>query len=94
MTIHIKLIQLQMYLPNVSASSDLSRALGLLKRFCNEQQNIALSIEPYSENDRGEMSFVVIGSNKINVEQDCERLLTWIESKIIGQTLASETSWL
>ena len=94
MALHLRLLQIEMYLPNVSSTTDLSRALSALRRFCKEQDNIALSVEPFENNDRGQFSLVVAGSDKRYVEQESEHLLTWIETKIIGQTLASEISWL
>ena len=94
MALHLRLIQIEMYLPNVASTTELGRALAPLRRFCKEQHNIALSIEPFESNDRGQFSLVVIGAEKRNVEQESEHLLTWIETKIVGQTLASEISWL
>jgi uncharacterized protein YlxP (DUF503 family) len=94
MAMHLRLIQLEMYLPHVSSNSELLRALSPLKRFCKEQHNIAMTIEDYDDTDRGEFSLVVIGSSKRNVEQESEHLLSWIETKITGQTLASNISWL
>ena len=94
MALHARLIQIEMYLPNVSTTTDLTRALSPLRRYCKDKSTIALSIESFETADRGEFSLVVVGSTKLNVEQDCEHLLTWIEARIIGQTLASNISWL
>ncbi len=94
MALHLRLLQIEMYLPNVSSTSDLHRALGPLKRFCKEQDNIALSIESFDTNDRGQFSLIVAGNDKRNVEQESEHLLAWIESRINGQSLASNITWL
>jgi len=94
MALHIRLIQTEMYLPNVSSTSELHKALGHLRRYCKEQQNVALSIESYGEADRGQFSLLIVGSDKSNVEQESERLLTWIESHIEGQGLTTEVTWL
>lgn len=94
MALHIRLIQLEMYLPDVSSTADLSKALGLLKRFCKEQSNIALAVEPFETNDRGQFSLVIMGVDRTDVEKESEHLLAWVESKVMGQTLASEINWL
>lgn len=94
MALHIRLLRLEFYLPEVSDSSELVRALGPLKRFCKNQSNIALSIDPFSTVDRGVFSVIVIGANRKNVEQESEHLMAWIESHIEGQSLASSSEWL
>ncbi len=94
MALHARLLQIEMYLPNVSSTTDLVRALGPLRRFCKDQHNIALSVEPFETNDRGQFSVIVVGSKRSAVEQESDHLLTWIETKINGQTLASNISWL
>lgn len=94
MALSIRLMQVEMYLPNVASTADLSKALGPLKRFCREQTNIALTVEPFETTDRGQFSLVVVGNDRRDVEQESEHLLAWIESKINGQSLATEISWL
>lgn len=94
MAVQIRLIQLKMYLPNVGSQSELVRALGVLKRHCKSQHNIALTIEPFSEVDRGEFSLLVVGSNKQDVAQESDHLVAWIEAKVTGQTLDSNIDWL
>jgi hypothetical protein len=94
MALHLRLMQIEMYLPNVESTSDLAKALGPLKRFCKDQTNVALAVEPFENSDRGQFSLIVAGCDKKNVEQESEHLLAWIEGKINGQSLASEISWL
>lgn len=94
MALHIRLMQQEMYLPNVESTPDLMRALGSLKRYCKTQSNIALAIEPFEVSDRGRFSLIVAGTDKPDVETESDHLLNWIETKINGQTLASEISWL
>lgn len=94
MALHIRLMQQEMYLPNVSSTSELMRALAPLKRHCKEQSNIALAIESFEDTDRGRFSLLVTGTERRDVEQESDHLLSWIETKINGQTLASEVSWL
>lgn len=94
MAIQIRLIQLEMYLPNVASQSDLTRALGALKRHCKAQHNVALSIEAFNESDRGEFSIIIVGTNKQDIAQESDHLINWIEEKIIGQTLASNIDWV
>lgn len=94
MAVYIRLIQLKMYLPNVSSQTDLVRALGALKRFCKSQDNIALSIEPYKEADRGEFSLTVLGAQQQDVHNEADHLIEWIETKITGQTLESNIDWV
>lgn len=94
MSVHIRLLQLECYLPDVSNDTELVRALGPLKRHCKNQPNIALSVEAFNSTDRGIFSVIVIDSNKKKVEQDSEYLLTWIEKHIEGQSLTTNTSWL
>lgn len=94
MAVHIRLIQIEMYLPDVQSEADIHRALGALKRYCKNQVNIALAIEPFSDTDRGGFSITVIGTDKHAVEQESDRLITWIETEITGQSLETEVSWL
>ena len=94
MALHLRLLQIEMYLPNVSSLTDLNRALGPLRRHCKEQDNIALAIEPFDTTDRGQFSLVVAGTDKRNVEQESEHLLTWVETKINGQGLQTNATWL
>jgi hypothetical protein len=83
-----------MYLPHVVTNAELQKALGPLKRYCKNQHNIALAIEPFNENDRGCFSLVVTGTDKRAVEQESEHLMNWLESNITGQGLASNIAWL
>lgn len=94
MALHIRLMQQEMYLPNVTSTSELMRAIAPLKRYCNEQSNIALAVEPFEDTDRGRFSLVVTGTERTDVEQESDNLLRWIETKINGQTLVSEVIWL
>lgn len=94
MALHIRLMQQEMYLPEVSSNPELMKALSPLKRYCKEQSNIALAIESFESTDRGRFSLVVTGTDKNDVENESDRLLNWIETKLTGQTLASEVTWL
>ncbi len=94
MAIQIRLLQVEMYLPNVSTNSDLIKALKPIKRFCKEQDNIALAIEPFEDADRGCFSLIIVGTSRKSVEQESEHLLTWLETNIIGQSLATNVTWL
>lgn len=94
MAVHIRLIQIEMYLPDVQSETDVQRALSALKRYCKNQVNIALTIEPFSDVDRGGFSITVIGTDKHAVEQESDHLITWIETEIAGQSLETEVSWL
>lgn len=94
MSVHVRLLQLEMYLPSVMTGSDLQKALGPLKRYCKNQHNIALAIEPFTENDRGCFSLLVAGTDKRSVEQESEHMMSWLESNITGQSLASNVTWL
>ncbi len=94
MSLHLRLLQLELYLPDVASTSELTRALGPLKRFCKDQHNIAMTIEAFETTDRGLVSIVVLGTERSSVEQESEHLLSWIEANIAGQTLQLETHWL
>lgn len=89
-----RLLQSEMYLPGVNNTADLHRALGALKRYCKEQSDLALAIEPYEESDRGCFSIVVIGTDRNTVLAQGETVLNWIESRIEGQSLQTEVVWL
>lgn len=94
MSLKARLIQVEMYLPNVLSSADLQKAVGPLKKFCRNQHNIALAVEPFNENERGGLSLIVAGTDKVSVEQESEHLLEWLESNISGQSLATNVAWL
>ena len=94
MALHLRLLQVEMYLPSVTNTTELQKALSPLKRFCKEQHNVALAIEPFSTDDRGQLSLLVAGVERRAVEQESEHLLLWLESHINGQSLATEVSWL
>ncbi|TCS44093.1 hypothetical protein [Reinekea marinisedimentorum] len=94
MSVHVRLLQLEMYLPHVATSSDLQKALGPLKRFCKNQHNIALAVEPFKDADRGCFSLVITGTDKRAVEQESEHMMSWLEANITGQSLASNVAWL
>ena len=94
MALHMRLIQVEMYLPAVSTTTELQKALSPLKRFCKDQHNIAMSIEPFNTDDRGQFSLLVMGSDRRSVEQESEHLLTWLESHLTGQCLTTEVSWI
>jgi len=94
MTLHLRLIQIEMYLPHVSSAASLHKALGALRHLCKNQQNLALTIEPFHSTDRGRFALVVLGTDRIRVEQDCTQLIDWIEVELVGQTLATEMNWL
>ncbi|MEJ2073605.1 MAG: hypothetical protein P8X79_09130 [Reinekea sp.] len=87
------MLQLEMYLPNVSSTSDLTKALGSLKRFCKDQHNIAMTAEPFRESDHGQVSLVVLGTERASVERESEHLLTWVETNVTGQTLKLSIQW-
>ena len=94
MALHLRLIQLEMYLAGVSSASELTKALNPLKRFCKDQHNIAMAVEPFDAMERGYISLAVAGVDRANVEQESERLLHWIETNLAGQTLQIESQWL
>jgi uncharacterized protein YlxP (DUF503 family) len=94
MALHLRLIQLEMYLAGVSSASELIKVTNPLKRFCKDQHNIAMTIEPFDTADRGYVSLAVLGTERTNVEQESEHLLQWIETNLPGQTLQVETHWL
>ncbi|MFQ3262096.1 MAG: hypothetical protein ACI9E9_002006 [Reinekea sp.] len=83
-----------LYVPNVANSTELHRAMGVLRAYLKGQVNIALSIEPYVEIDKARIAITVIGFQKTDVEQESERLIEWIERTVDGQTLATECVWL
>ncbi|MFQ3231035.1 MAG: hypothetical protein ACI9DO_002414, partial [Reinekea sp.] len=56
MKIHIRLIQMALYVPNVANSTELHRAMGVLRAYLKGQVNIALSIEPYVEIDKARIA--------------------------------------
>ncbi|WP_320821932.1 hypothetical protein [Reinekea sp.] len=94
MTLHLRLIQIEMYLPQVTSAESLHKALGALRHAGKNQQNLALTIEPFNTTDRGRFALVVLGTERIRVEQECTLLIDWIEAQIVGQTLATEMNWL
>ena len=94
MNLHLRLIQIEMYLPHVASAASLHKALGALRQACKNQPNLALTIEPFSTIDRGRFALVVVGTERIRVEQQCAQLSDWIEAQIVGQTLATEMNWL
>ncbi|WP_108124346.1 hypothetical protein [Saccharospirillum mangrovi] len=94
MTLHIRLLELERYLPNVNNDADLQRALGPLKRYCREQTNHALTLAPFSEADRGEAAVVIIGTDKGKIESAVRLLEEWMEATLPGQMLRFEGNWL
>jgi len=94
MTLHIRLIELERYLPDVANDSDLQRAFGPLKRYCREQANRALTLAPFSETDRGEAALVIIGTDKGQIEAEVRAMEEWMEANLPGQTLKLEANWL
>lgn len=94
MALHLRLIQLEMYLADVNSASELVKATNPLKRFCKDQHNIAMTLEPFETVDRGHISLVILGTERADVEQETEHTLQWIESNLPGQTLKVETHWL
>lgn len=94
MKIHVRLIQMALYVPNIHSQSDLHRAFGVLRQQLKGQVNIALSLEPYIEPDKARLAITVIGYQKTDVEQESNRLVEWVERSIDGQTLATELVWL
>jgi hypothetical protein len=92
--IHVRLIQMALYVPNVASNTELHRAMGVLRAYLKGQVNIALSVEPYREIDKARLAITVMGFQKTEVEQESERLVDWIESSVDGQTLATELAWL
>ncbi len=94
MSLHIRLIEIERYFPNIQNTTDVQRAFGPLRRFCREQANMALTIAPWSEPDRGEAAIVVIGTDRALVDNETQRLEDWMEANLEGQSLRLETSWL
>lgn len=94
MKIHVRLIQMALYVPNVASNTELYRAMGVLRAYLKGHVNIALSVEPYTEIDKARLAITVIGFQKTEVEQESERLVDWIERSVDGQTLATELVWL
>ena len=47
MSFHLRLIEIEMYLPYVSSAASLHKALGALGQRCKHQPNLALTIEPF-----------------------------------------------
>jgi len=94
MALHLRLLQIEMYLPNVASETELIRALGPLKRLCKNRLSIALAIEHFTDSDRGRFSIIVTGTEKTVVEHESDQLLDWIESQIQGQSLSIDVNWL
>lgn len=94
MKVHIRLVELEFYLPNVMSHSDIHRGLAPLRRRVKEQQNMALCIEPFDLPDRAKVALTVIGFEQRDVQQESEHLLEWIERTIEGQTLKTEVNWV
>lgn len=94
MTLHIRLIEIERYVPGVNNTADLARAFGPLKRYCREQVNVALTLAPWSEVDRGEAALVILGIDRGQVETEARHLEDWMEANLEGQSLRLEASWL
>ncbi|MBU2863992.1 hypothetical protein KO489_09085 [Reinekea forsetii] len=94
MKIHVRLVELQLYMPNIGSQADVQKGLGLLKHYLKGQQQVACSVAPYQEPDRVSLALTITGYQKTNVEQESQRLLEWIESSLEGQTLSSQMVWL
>lgn len=91
---HVRLLELEMYLPQVQNHPELIKALGALKRFCKNEQMMALAIKPFTQPERGEFSVVILGYDKTEVEQSSHKLLLWVESNVSGQSLSTTANWL
>lgn len=94
MTLHIRLLELERYLPDINNDADLQRAFGPLKRYCREQSNHALTLAPFSETDRGEAAVIILGTDKAKVESAVGLLEEWMEATLPGQMLRFERNWL
>jgi hypothetical protein len=94
MTLHIRLIEIERYVPGVNNTTDLSKAFSPLKRYCRDQVNIALTLAPWSEVDRGEAALVILGIERPQVETEARHLEEWMEANLEGQSLRLEASWL
>lgn len=94
MSVHVRLVQIEMYLPQATSGSELQKTLGALKRHCKSQHQLALAIEPFREQERGGFSLLVTGTDKPTVEHESDQLMSWLETNIAGQVLASNVTWL
>ena len=94
MSLHIRLVEIERYFPNVQNNTDVQRAFGPLRRFCREQPDTAFTMAPWSEPDRGEAAIVIIGTDRGQVDAATQRLEDWMEANLEGQSLRLETSWL
>lgn len=94
MTLHIRLIEFERYLPDVSKEADINRAFGPLKRYCREQTNHALTLAPFEEADRGAGAVVIIGTDRGKIESAVRLLEEWMEANLPGQMLRLVGSWL
>lgn len=94
MKVHIRLLELELYVPNVKSNTDIHKGLAPLRRRVKDQQNIALAIEPYDFPDRAKLALTVMGFVQRDVEQESEHLIDWIERTIEGQTLKTLANWV
>lgn len=94
MTLHIRLIEIERYFPNVQNTADLQRAFGPLKRYCRDQMNLALTIAPWSATDRGAAAIVLIGADRGQLDSEAKRVEDWMEANLEGQSLRVEANWL
>ncbi|MHA7878816.1 MAG: hypothetical protein ACX931_03425 [Saccharospirillum sp.] len=94
MSLFIRLLEIERYLPNVNNQTDLQRGFGPLRKYCKSQMHLALTLAPFSDTDRGEAAVVVMGQERTQVEQEARRLEEWMEANLEGQSLRVEGSWL
>lgn len=94
MSLFIRLIEIERYLPNVNNQTDLQRAFGPLRRFCKTRTDLALTLAPFTDADRGEAALVLIGQDRGQIEKEVRQLEEWMEANLEGQSLRVEGSWL
>ncbi|MCH8530089.1 MAG: hypothetical protein LAT65_04480 [Saccharospirillum sp.] len=94
MSLFIRLIEIERYLPKVNNQSDLHRAFGPLRRYCKTRTDLALTLAPFADTDRGEAALVLIGQDRGQIEKEARLLEEWMELNLEGQGLRLEASWL